>query len=134
MSTAANKATMRRAMEALNQENWANLMGEFFPSAADANEFRFWHAPFRAAFPDYHATIDEMIAEGDKVVVRQTVRATHAGEYPYWELKGIAPTGKQLEWNEVQILRVADGKILDGWLIVDGVSRLQQLGVLPPPE
>lgn len=75
-----------------------------------------------------------MIAEGDKVVVRQTVRATHAGEYPFWELKGIAPIGKQLEWTEVQILRVADGRILDGWLIVDGVSRLQQLGVLPAPE
>lgn len=134
MSIEANKDTVRRAMEALNQENWAELIGEFFPTAADANAFRSWHAPFRAAFPDYHVTIDEMIAEGDKVAVRQTVRATHAGEFPVWELKGIAPTGKHLVWIEVQILRVADGKILDGWLIVDGVSRLQQLGVLPQPQ
>jgi hypothetical protein len=89
---------------------------------------------FRVAFPDYQFTIDDLIAEGDKVVVRGMARATHKREFPVGEMKGIAPSGKSLEWAEVWIVRIVDGKFADGWLLVDGISRLQQLGVLPLPE
>lgn len=134
MSTGENKAIARRAIEALNQENWAELVGEFAVTPAEAEAFIQDHSLFRAAFPDYQFTIDELIGEGDRVVVQGTVRATHKREFPSGELKGVAPTGKQLEWAEVWIWRIADGKLVDGWMLVDGVSRLQQLGVLPSPE
>lgn len=124
-----NKAFVRRWVEALNQENWAERVSEFLPTPADAAEFIAMQTTFRTAFPDYHFTIDDLIAEGDKVVVRGRTRATHVGEFPVGELKGIAPTGKQLEWAEVWIFDL--GKPMDSWLLVDGVSRLQQLGVLP---
>jgi predicted ester cyclase len=76
-----------------------------------------------------------MIAEGDKVVVRGRVRATHNGEFPVTELKGITPTGMQIEWDEVWIVQVVDGRFgEEGYSILDGVSRLQQLGVLSTPR
>lgn len=124
-----NKAFVRRWVETLNQENWVERVSEIQPTPADAAEFIAMHTTFRAAFPDYHFTIDELIAEGDKVVVRGRTRATHLGEFPVGELKGIAPTAKQLEWSEVWIYGF--GKPTDFWMLVDGVSRLQQLGVLP---
>lgn len=96
MSVDENKVMVRRWIETLNQENWRELIVEFFPTPTDADEFIQEHSTFRTAFPDYHFTIDDMVAEGDKVVVRGTVRATHQGEFPMGELKGIAPTGKQL--------------------------------------
>ena len=128
MSIEENKAFIRRFMSDLNQANWAESIGEFLQEPYD--EVIKGHAQFRAAFSDYHFTIEELIAEGDKVMVRGTVHATHNAEFPVAELKGVVATGKKLEWSEVQIFKIADGKIADGLLLVDGVSRLQQLGVL----
>lgn len=132
MTTEESKAIARRWVEALNQENWATLIVELFPTPAAAAEFIQMHTLFRAAFSNYHFTIDDLIAEGDKVVVRGTVHATHTGEFPVGELKGLAPTGKPLAWAEVWMLPVSAP--MDSWLLVDGVSRLQQLGVLPTPK
>ena len=132
MSTEENKAYVRHSVEILNQDNWAELMRAESPHL-DTEAFIQEHAKFRAAFPDYQFTIDDLIAEGDKVVIRGTVRATHRGEFPVQELKGIAPTCRRLEWAEVWIWRFQNGKFVDGWLILDGISRLQQLGVLPSP-
>ncbi len=132
MSIEENKAFIRHSVEILNNENWAELVRAESPFP-ETEAFIQDHAKFRAAFPDYQFTIDDLIAEGDKVVARGTVRATHRGEFPVAELKGIAPTGKRLEWAEVWIWRLQNGKFVDGWLIVDGVSRLQQLGVLSSP-
>ena len=102
---------------------------DFLPTPVEAAEFIDMHTPFRTAFPDYHFPIDELIAEGDNVVVRGRTRATHLGEFPFGELKGIAPTGKQLEWAEIWIIRLGEPRDFS-WMLVDGVSRLQQLGVL----
>ncbi len=134
MSVKQNKDFVRRAVAALNDEDWAELMGEFLATHTEVEAWVAEHGKFRAAFHDYNLTIDDMIAEGDKVVVRGRVRATHNGEFPVAELKGIAPTGKSLEWDEVWIMQVVDGKFGEGYFILDGVSRLQQLGVLPEPE
>ena len=134
MSAEDNKALVRRFIEILNQENWAESAAEFVASAADAEFFNEQHAQFRSAFHDYHFAIDDMIAEGDKVVVRGTVRAVHRGEFPFAELKGVAPTGKAVEWQEIWIMQVVEGKFQASWLCLDGVSRLQQLGVLSPAE
>jgi len=81
----------------------------------------------RNAFPDYHVTIDDIIGEGDMVVVRATVRGTHRGEFI-----GIAPTGKKVEIKEAVFIQFADGKAVEAWSYVDNLSVFQQLGVNPP--
>ena len=133
MSIEDNKALVRRCIESLNKPDWADYMGQFWAKPPTEEDIK-QHAEFRAAFAGYHYEINEMIAEGDKVVVGGTVSATHVAEFPYAELKGIPATGKKVEWDEVQLYIIADGKIADFMLMVDGVSRLQQLGVLPNNE
>ena len=75
-------------------------------------------------FPDFRFTIEEMIAEGDKVVVRWTTRGTHQGIF-----RGIPPTGKQVTITGVEIHRVVGGKIVEGWRKWDRIDVMQQLGV-----
>jgi predicted ester cyclase len=84
---------------------------------------------FRAAFPDLHGTIEDQIAEGDKVVSRMTYRGTHQGE-----LMGIPPTGKQVTMSFIGIHRITAGKVAEGWVNFDALGMMQQLGVIPSPE
>jgi steroid delta-isomerase-like uncharacterized protein len=88
-----------------------------------------FYATLRAAFPDIHFTIEDQIAEGDRVVTRWTARATHTGEY-----QGIPPTGKQFSLTGIDIDRIANGKVVECWPIADELGVLQQLGVIPAPE
>lgn len=81
----------------------------------------------RTPFPDFTMTVEEMIAEGDKVAVRFTVRMTHRGPF-----MGIAPTGKQLKLTGIDWLRFVDGKLAERWGEVDNLSLLTQLGVRLP--
>ena len=83
---------------------------------------------FRTAFPDIHMTIEDMLAEGDKVAIRLTATGTHKGE-----LMGIAPTGKHVSITATAIYRFAGGKIQEGWVNRDDLGMMQQLGVVPPP-
>lgn len=78
------------------------------------------------AFPDLRITIEEMVAEGDKVVTRWATRATHKGD-----LMGIPPTGKQLTITGISIDRIAGGKIAETWTNFDALGMLQQVGVVP---
>ena len=84
-------------------------------------------AAARAAFPDIHFTLEDVLADGDKVVVRWTSRRTHKGVF-----RGIPPTGKQVTFTGINMYRIADGKIVERWAEEDGVWLLQQLGALPP--
>ena len=86
-------------------------------------------AQFLTAFPDGHYTIEDMIAEGDRVVVRQTFRGTHKGDF-----MGIPPTGKQVSVTEIEIFRVTNGKNVENWTNSDDLGLLQQLGVVPAQE
>jgi predicted ester cyclase len=81
---------------------------------------------FLSAFPDGWYTIEDMIAEGDRVVVRHTFRGTHQGDF-----MGIAPTGKQVTMTEIEIFRVANGRAVENWTNSDDLGLLQQLGVVP---
>jgi predicted ester cyclase len=83
---------------------------------------------FRTAFPDLHGTIEDQIAEGDKVVMRMTYRGTHQGE-----LMGIPATGKPVTMTFISINRIAEGKIAEGWVNFDALGMMQQLGVIPVP-
>ena len=84
---------------------------------------------YRNAFPDLRFTIDEQIAEGDKVVTRWTALGTHQGE-----LAGIPATGKSSTVTGIAVDRIVNGKIAESWGIFDQFGMMQQLGVIPTPE
>jgi steroid delta-isomerase-like uncharacterized protein len=81
---------------------------------------------FLTAFPDFQSTIEDMIAEGDKVVTRQTFRGTHTGD-----LMGIPPTGKQVTMSGIVISQFVNGKCVELGANNDDLGLLQQLGVVP---
>ena len=81
-----------------------------------------------AGFPDVHATVEELLADGDFVVERTTARATNTGEF-----NGIPATGKQVAWTEIHIYRLKDGKIAEQWSEIDLLGLLTQLGAVPAP-
>jgi steroid delta-isomerase-like uncharacterized protein len=81
---------------------------------------------FRTAFPDWVETVDEVIAEGDKVVIRVTGRGTHEGEF-----QGIPPTGRQVIATGVGIGRIENGRIAEAWAAYDALGLMQQLGAVP---
>lgn len=83
----------------------------------------------REAFPDVRLTVEDQIAEGDRVVTRWTARGTHRGEF-----QGIPPTGKRAQVTGVTISRVANGKFVEGWTNWDTLGLLQQLGAVPALE
>jgi steroid delta-isomerase-like uncharacterized protein len=85
-------------------------------------------ALYQAAFPDFHIAIEDLIAEGDKVVARMRVSGTHRGE-----LLGIPPTGKPVAITAIEIFRLAGGRVVEQWAEADTLGLLQQLGAIPAP-
>ncbi len=85
-------------------------------------------AAFRSAFPDLHVTTEDMVAEGDKVVTRWTAHGTHQGE-----LLGIAPTGREVRIKGIDVLRIAEGRIVERWAQFNDLEVMQQLGAVPEP-
>ena len=81
-----------------------------------------------AAFPDLHYTVDQVVAEGDKVVHYQTAHGTMKESF-----LGMPATGKSATWSEIHIVRFANGKVTDHWAVVDQLGMLQQLGLAPAP-
>ena len=77
------------------------------------------------AYPDLHITVEDLIAKDDKIVCRQTVTATHLGEY-----MGLPPTGRAVTYNEMFILKFVDGQIAEIWGVVDVFSQMKQLGAI----
>jgi len=87
-----------------------------------------WFAMLRAAFPDGQTTIEDIIAEGDKVVVRGTMTGTHSAEF-----MGIPATGKQVKISGIDVTRFHEGQSVEHWGQWDVAGLMQQLGVMPPP-
>ena len=85
-------------------------------------------ATLRSAFPDLSATIDDIVAEGDKVVIRQTWSGTHKGAF-----MGVPPTGRRVSIGVIDIIRVDGGKFVEHWGQMDNMSMMQQLGAIPAP-
>jgi len=136
MSVEENKAIARRWVEEENKKNVAAvdeiIASNFVGYTAGVEEVhgpegmkQLWATLF-VAFPDYHATIEDLIGEGDKVVVRYTNWGTHKGEW-----LGTAPTGKEVTWTGMLILRMAGGKVTEGWREIDRLGLMQQLGAIP---
>jgi steroid delta-isomerase-like uncharacterized protein len=83
-------------------------------------------ADYRRAFPDLRVTVEDLIAEGDKVAARLRVRGTHLGD-----LNGIAPTGRRVDFTGIVISRVEGGRIAEDWANFDDLGMMRQLGVIP---
>jgi predicted ester cyclase len=135
----ANKTAARAFVdEVFNQHNLTAIDRYIAPTyvehqtapgqSNDLAGFKQMIAMFLKAFPDFHFTIDDMIAEGDKVVVRATLTGTQKGEF-----MGIAPTGKRVSITSIDIVRLVDGKAVEHWGIEDDLGMMQQLGALPAP-
>jgi steroid delta-isomerase-like uncharacterized protein len=136
MSTEENKAVVHRYFEEQSKRNWAGIEKLFAPDyvmhgappgiSPDLAGLRQLITAFWTAFPDEHALEKDLIAEGDKVVSRVTVRGTHQGEF-----MGIPPTGKQISWTAIAIDRFEAGKFIENWFSSDMLGLLQQLGAIP---
>jgi len=136
MSLEENKAIVRRLVEAFNKHD-LSLLDELM--AIDYFDHRHQLRGLGSykqlltmifnGFPDYHETLEDIIAEGDKVWIRDTVTGTHKGEY-----RGLAPTRKGIKGEMVVILRRVDGKVVEGWEVSDMLHTLKQLGVIEYTE
>jgi len=90
--------------------------------------FKAYITRLRSAFPDLHFTVEDVVAEGETVVVRATARGTMTGDF--LEMKA---TGKTATWTEIHIGRLADGKVVEHWATIDQLGMLQQLGLAATP-
>jgi predicted ester cyclase len=125
--TEENKAMVHRIVEAINANEMDVMDDLFVPKLARPTKRSF--KAFRAAFPDWRMEIVELIAEGNTVVGRFRCSGTNQGEF-----KGVPPTGRRMEVDEVYFLRVEDGKFVDFWALEDDLARMRQLGLIPTPE
>jgi predicted ester cyclase len=125
VSAEENKAMLRRLVEAHNAGNMEVMDELFTPKLAEQAKQGF--TAFRSAFPDWREEIVDVVAEEDRVVGRFKCSGTHRGE-----MMGIAPTGRRMEVDEVYFLRVQDGKFVEFWGLEDNLTRMRQLGLLPP--
>jgi steroid delta-isomerase-like uncharacterized protein len=135
MSLEENKAIARRFIEAYNKQD-LDALDEFFApdyvdhiqQIRDLESLKKTYADLYSGFPDTHSTIEDIIAEGDTVCLRYTNTGTHTSEY-----QGLAPTGKKFETASVEIYRIVDGKIVEGWTFLDWFSHLdfyKQIGIV----
>jgi predicted ester cyclase len=83
---------------------------------------------FRRAFPDSYFTVEDMMAEGDKVATRKTFHGTHEGEF-----MGIPPSGRSVTMSLIDIVRITEGRVVEHWSVGDTLGMMQQLGVIPQP-
>ena len=128
MSSEENKALVRREQEELwNATGNLDAAQELFV-ADHVEAARQEAADFREGFPDVVSTIEDLIAEGDKVVARWRARATHQGEY-----RGIPPTGKEVEFTGISVYRIEAGKIAESWNEEDELGLMRQIGAVPEP-
>ncbi len=138
MSAEENKAIIRRVWEEVFNKGGLAVADEIMaanyvyrgPGGQELKGpegFKQLVTMFRTAFPDLHATVEDMFAEGDKVAHRATIRGTHKGD-----LMGIAPTGKQVTVSATVISRFAGGKEVEAWSNIDMLAMYQQMGVTPP--
>src|SRR5215203_3131686 len=124
-----NKDLVRREQEELwNHTDDLDAAEELF-AAEQAEAAKQEAADFRQGFPDVVSTIEDLIAEGDKVVAHWRSRATHQGDY-----MSIAPSGNEVEFTGISFYRVEGGKIAESWNIEDQLSLMRQIGAFPEPE
>jgi predicted ester cyclase len=139
MGTEENKASGRRFIEeVINRGNVAVIDELTDPSFVDHSirpgvpptmeGLKGFLTQFRTAFPDLHYTIDDQIAEGDRIVQRLTGTGTMKGDF-----MGMPAANKSAKWSEIHITRLANGKAVEHWGVVDQMDMLAQLGFVQAP-
>ncbi len=136
MSTEENKGSATRSFPlAWNEGDFSLVDQHVSPEVVDhfdhsqgIDAFKGVIGMFRGAFPDLHLTIEDSLADGDKVVHRWTMTGTNEGP-----LMGIPPTSKAMTWTGTTIVRLENEQIVERWANVDVLAILQQMGVVPPP-
>jgi steroid delta-isomerase-like uncharacterized protein len=133
-----NKALVRRWFEEVWNQGRAASIDEMLtsdavvhglgPSLRGPSEFKPFQAMYRGAFPDIDIQVDDMLAEGDLVAARWSGMGTHRGDG-----LGFMATSKRAQFKGLTIVRVRDGKIVEGWNSFDQLGMLQQLGVVTLP-
>ncbi len=134
-----NKALVRRFVEKFWNVGDTTAVDELMATDAaihmptgevvDPEGLKSFAAMWRESFPDWHSSLEELIAEGDKVAERWTGRGTHQGE-----LQGIPATGRRVEVPGSVFYRIVDGKIVEFRGQLDIMSLMQQIGAVPGPE
>jgi len=140
MSVEENKAVVRREtqemynhtgnLEATEEIYTSGYVGHALgsPDTQGLEAIKQEVAEFRRAFPDVVSAIEDLVAEGDKVVARWSAQATHQGEY-----LGVPPTGNRVDFTGIAIYRIEGGKIAESWGIADQLGPRRQIGSLPEP-
>ena len=138
MSTEDNKAVIHRLLDRLNQKDVAAL-DEFCtpdfvnhdpanPQVRSREDFKQWFAGLSTAFPDLHFSLEDILAEGDKVAYRYILHATQSGPW-----RGAPPTGKSITVTAMAFTRLHDGKSAELWQNTDALGLVQQLGLFLTP-
>ncbi len=138
----ANKQLARQLIDAIWNdgrlaEAEARLAPDFVNHSAppgtstDRAAFLRTAATTRTTFPDFHVTVDDLVAEGDVVVAHFTAQGTHQVAWQHPIIGRIAATGTAVQWRGVRLVRIADGTVTATWLYTDSLGLLQQLGALP---
>lgn len=148
MSIEENKRIIQSSYDAINAGKGIQGVDEHFapdfvahlpgrPYAIKSREeFKVLLQAYLTAFPDFHATTDDLVAEGDLVAIRETYTATHTGSYDGVLLDddgvpmNIPPTGKKIDLTGIDIYRLKDGKIVEQWIEQDLLGLLRQLGLV----
>jgi steroid delta-isomerase-like uncharacterized protein len=136
-TTERNKATVRDLIDGLFTKGDLGAVDTYFAEdfinhdppfgvPADREGMRTAGAMMRAAFPDWHSELHELVAEGDIVVERFTASGTHEGA-----LMGIEPSGKTVSLPGINIFRLREGLVVERWGRLDELGFLRQLGVVP---
>ncbi len=139
VSAEDNKALVRRFVDEVQSGGNIDLIDEICSPGfvnhsappgipADREGIKILTAMFRGAFPDSHFTVEDMVAEGDKVVTRKTFHGTHEGEF-----MGIPPSGRSVSMGLIDIVRISEGRVVEHWSEGDSLGMMQQLGVIPQP-
>jgi predicted ester cyclase len=135
MSTVDNKTLVQQFFDVVINQRKLAALGQFIPPNGinhtvpaglpqDPNQFLGLHL---GAFPDLRATVEDLLADGDKVTARVSYQGTHQGPF-----MGIPPTGKQITVMGINIFRIANGQLVEHWGLSDRITALRQLGVVPP--
>jgi steroid delta-isomerase-like uncharacterized protein len=134
-----NKALVRRFVDEVQSKGNTDLIDEICSAEfvnhsapqglpADREGIKILTAMFKGAFPDSYFSVEDMIAEGDKVVTRKTFHGTHEGEF-----MGIPPSGRPVNVSLIDVVRISDGRVVEHWSVGDNLGMMQQLGVILQP-
>ena len=136
MSLEENKKIVRKSIEVINTKDLSSIEQMVAPDFVDhtrkmqgsegLKQFLFM---IYKSFPDFHLTIEDIIAEENKVWVRLTITATHTGEF-----FGLAPTSKKFTEPSVWIYRIANSKIIEGWDVHDELDFYKKIDAIENTE